>query len=103
MAAALRSRGEVTGGVQGNGGGSGAEAAASRAEDAVAANVLEHYIRFRSKAEDASFKGWLELLKLTMPKLEVRIVTIPAELVLLFPTFPSYYTPGTCWFAQQYE
>ncbi|CAM9350549.1 unnamed protein product, partial [Ectocarpus sp. 12 AP-2014] len=53
-------------------GGSGAEEAASPVEDAVAANVLEHYIRFRSKAEDASFKGWLELLELTMPKLERR-------------------------------
>ncbi|CAM9299205.1 unnamed protein product [Ectocarpus sp. 8 AP-2014] len=72
MAAARRSRRDVTDDVQGSGGGSGAEAAASPVEDAVAANVLEHYIRFRSKAEDASFKGWLELLELTMPKLERR-------------------------------
>ncbi|CAM9804029.1 unnamed protein product [Ectocarpus fasciculatus] len=72
MAAARPSRRELADDVQGDGGGSGAEAAASPAEDAVAANVLEHYIRFRSKAEDASFKGWLELLELTMPKLERR-------------------------------
>ncbi|CAM9344751.1 unnamed protein product [Ectocarpus sp. 6 AP-2014] len=72
MAAARRSRRELTDDVQGSGGGSGAEAAASPVEDTVAANVLEHYIRFRSKAEDASFKGWLELLELTMPKLERR-------------------------------
>ncbi|CAM9475091.1 unnamed protein product [Ectocarpus sp. 4 AP-2014] len=72
MAAARRSRRELTDDVQGSSGGSGAEAAASPVEDAVAANVLEHYIRFRSKAEDASFKGWLELLELTMPKLERR-------------------------------
>ncbi|CAN0029375.1 unnamed protein product [Ectocarpus sp. 12 AP-2014] len=72
MAAARGSRRELTDDVQGSSGGSGAEAAASPVEDAVAANVLEHYIRFRSKAEDASFKGWLELLELTMPKLQCR-------------------------------
>lgn len=89
MAAARRSRRDLTDDVQGSGGGSDAEAAASPVEDVVAANVLEHYIRFRSKAEDASFKGWLELLELTMPKLEVRIITIPVELVLFFRPFPS--------------
>lgn len=47
------------------------ENAAVKHERKVAADVLEHYIRFRCKDEMLSTKDWLELLEITLPKLKV--------------------------------
>lgn len=37
----------------------------------VVADILELYVRFRAKEDVMPRKGWLELLEVTMPKLEV--------------------------------
>lgn len=50
----------------------GDESAAVRHEQKVAADVLEHYIRFRCKDDTLTRKDWLELLEITLPKLKVR-------------------------------
>lgn len=66
-------------------------------EAGVVADMLELYVRFRAK-DVMPREGWLELLEVTMPKLEVGCVGVGCDLdwqyVVGYLSFPG--TAGTC-------
>lgn len=53
-------------------------------ETSVVADILELYVRFRAKEDMMPREGWLELLEVTMPKLEVCRHEMGSECVALY-------------------